>query len=108
MRGTLSRQAVDLRCAIGPWKRTPLYRLGLAVHAAGEGETEDAAHKLVWQALELARSPATVSEALARVGLDVGAVALQLQWIDADWVERQGEEQRDQANRLARAGAWHV
>jgi hypothetical protein len=72
---TLDNTCWELRAQVGPWKRSTLYRVGLAVHLAGEADSEDAAHELVWDAMQAAHTHASLRGALEDAGVDVEATA---------------------------------
>lgn len=99
---TLDRTGLELRLAVGGFKRTALYRLGLAAKAAGEADTEEAAHALVWDAILAVGEQRPIREALEHASVDVAAVARQLSLIERDWHKHLVEEEYELECQISR------
>ena len=87
MPGVLDRTGWEFRRG-AVWERTPLYRIGLAVAAAGAAESEEAAHEWVWLAVQVVGEHAPVREALEAAGIDVQLVADHLREVNRAWTEQ--------------------
>jgi hypothetical protein len=95
----VDRTVAELAASVGPWKRSKLYRIGVAVKAAGAAETEDAAQKLIWALGDRA----TVRQALEHAGADVRAVVDCLRAIDRDFQQAQDAFEVAQLREAGRA-----
>jgi hypothetical protein len=102
---TIDRTAWELRWARGPWKRSNLYKLGLALQDAGAADSDDAAQDLIWDAVEaLGRSEirTTIREALEHAGVDIPRVLGCLQVIDQRFeLERRADDEAKWARATA-------
>jgi hypothetical protein len=81
-RPTFDRTVWELRMERGPWKRAKLHRIALAIQAAGAADSADAAHAVIWDAVDALGGRPTVREALEHAGVDVSAVRMCLDAID--------------------------
>jgi hypothetical protein len=81
---TIDRTLWELSAEVGPWKRSRLYRVGLAVKAAGAADSQDSALALICDAADALGGRPTVREAIEQAGVDVRAVVSCLRQIDAD------------------------
>jgi len=78
-----------------------LHAVGLAVAAAGEAESEDAAHALVWDAMRGVDSwPMYI--VLAMAGVDLDAVETALAGIEHEQREQEREQECDQLRKALR------
>lgn len=92
---SLGNSGFELRHQIGPWPRSTLYRIGLAVEATGAAKSEEQAHALVWDAIDAAGEHVKIRDALERAGVDVPAVNRRLQVLEDDYVTLQRAEELD-------------
>jgi hypothetical protein len=93
MTHTLDRTVWELRQERGPWERSKLYRVGLAVQAVCELESPEAAQDLIWDGVDAlggahAAGP-TLRQVLELQDVDVAAVRKRLEALDHEHAMRQ-------------------
>jgi len=99
---TLDKTCWRLREEQGPWTHRALFRIGLALHAAGQATSEEAADELAWQLTCIAGDHVSMREALASVGVDVPAVEAALRLIEEEHATQAREDEREMFRKALR------
>lgn len=99
-RGTLDRGWIELAASRGPFARSALYRLGLALQAAGVTDSDGQAQEIMYVAAQELPAHAPMRAVLKNVGMDVDTVAACLSAIEQQHAESQRTEDFEKARRL--------
>jgi hypothetical protein len=103
---TLDRTGWELQQSagggIGPWRRSVLYRVTLAVQAADAADTDDEARRLVLDAIDAVGEREPLRKALEHAGVDVRAVETHLRAINDEWQRHRDAVELEQWQRWTR------